>query len=70
MDGQGASKACWKRRRGCADTIEAYLNGEEGIEEVEVSAAAKTVRLVYRSDVVSADHVKSALARIGYGDAS
>ena len=55
--------------RGCADTIEAYLNGEEGIEEVEVSAAAKTVRLVYHSDVVSADHIKSALARIGYGNA-
>jgi len=55
--------------RGCADTIEAYLNGEEGIEEVEVSAAAKTVRLVYHPDVVSADHIKSALARIGYGDA-
>ena len=55
--------------RGCADTIEAYLNGEEGIEEVEVSAAAKTVRLVYRSEVVSTDHIKSALARIGYGDA-
>ena len=57
------------RCRGCADVIKAYLNGEEGVEEVEVSVAAKTVRLVYCSNVVSAEHLKTALARIGYGHA-
>ena len=51
---------------GCVDTIEAYLSTEEGVEEVDADASGKTVRLMYRPDVVTVDDIKAALARIGY----
>ncbi len=56
--------------QGCVDTIEAYLGAEEGIEAVEADASKKTVRLMYRPDVVTPDRIKAALARIGYRDAA
>ncbi len=56
--------------QGCVDTIEAYLGAEEGIGAVEADASSKTVRLMYRSDVVTPDRIKAALARIGYRDAA
>ncbi len=54
--------------RGCVDTIEAYLGAEEGIEEVEADFASKTLRLRYRSDAMTPEQIKAALARIGYRD--
>ncbi len=52
--------------QGCVDTIEAYLSAEEGIEEVEADFASKAVHLRYRSDAMTPEHIKAALARIGY----
>ncbi len=52
--------------QGCVDTIQGYLEAEDGIEKVRGDAGARSVHVVFRPEAICVDHIENALGRIGY----
>lgn len=50
----------------CVNTVEQQLQALEGVEEAAVSLATETVRVAYRSDLLSMDDFARAVDKAGY----
>lgn len=51
---------------GCADTLTASLEAEDGIERVEADARTKKVRVTYRPELVGLEGIETAITAVGY----